>query len=39
MADPENRIRIRHMLDAAEKAVKFTQARQRSDLDQDENSL
>jgi uncharacterized protein with HEPN domain len=36
MANPEDLVRIRHMLDAAEKAVEFTQSRQRSDLDKDE---
>ena len=32
----DERIRIRHMLDAAHKALEFTQGRTRSDLDTDE---
>jgi uncharacterized protein with HEPN domain len=36
MPAPEDVIRLRHMLDAAEKVIEFTQACQRIDLDQDE---
>ncbi len=32
----DERVRVRHMLDAAKKAVAFTQSRSRADLDTDE---
>ncbi|MHC4644969.1 MAG: HepT-like ribonuclease domain-containing protein [Planctomycetota bacterium] len=36
MFSPEDVVRLRHMLDAAKKAVEFTKDRKRSDLDSDE---
>ena len=36
MPVPEDVIRLRHMLEAAEKVIEFAQACQRIDLDQDE---
>ena len=34
--DNRDEVRVRHMLDAARKAIAFTQGRERSDLDTDE---
>ncbi len=34
--DNRDEIRLRHMLDAAQKAIAFTQGRERADLDTDE---
>ncbi|MCC7355947.1 MAG: DUF86 domain-containing protein [Anaerolineae bacterium] len=34
--DPSDQVRLRHMLDAARKAVSFTQGRSASDLETDE---
>ncbi len=36
MLNPEDLVRLRHMLDAAKKAVEFSQGRNRNDLDSDE---
>ncbi len=36
MSEPEDVVRLRHMLDAARKAVDFVRGRKRSDLDTDE---
>jgi len=36
MPHHDDQIRLRHMLDASEKAVAFTRGRKRADLDQDE---
>ena len=36
MLPEADRIRLRHMLDAAESALRFVQGRQRQDLDADE---
>lgn len=36
MPQREDSVRIRHMLDAARKAMEFTQRRHRGDLDEDE---
>ncbi len=33
---PDDKARMRHMLEAAQKAIKLTQKRKRSDLDTDE---
>ncbi|MEW6266291.1 MAG: DUF86 domain-containing protein [Thermodesulfobacteriota bacterium] len=32
---PEDKVRIQHMIDAGEEALRFAQGRQRSDLDKD----
>ncbi len=36
MLNPEDLVRLRHMLDAARKAVEFSEGRTRNDLDSDE---
>ena len=36
MSQRDHRVRIRHMLEAAEKAVEFVTGKQRRDLDEDE---
>lgn len=36
MLNPEDLVRLRHMLDAAQKAVEFSEGRTRNDLDSDE---
>ena len=38
MLKPEDAVSLRHMLDAAGKALQFSRGRSRSDLDADERS-